>query len=1021
MQFKLLGSFSIEHDGEFSDILKSEKGCAILAYLIITKGSQSREKVADLIWDADSTKKVLQNLRQILSSSLRGKVPELHIERKNLIFIPTSDTFVDLYKLEEMLVSDDPDQIDTGLKLYKGRLMADFYLPDAPRFNEWLFHAREQLHRRLSDHFHHLCADYKANQQWPEAIALARHWIGLDSFDESTHRQLIQFLAADGQIEAALKQYALCRELLQDELGVEPEEVTTNLALQIEQMVRPPRGELAAPGPLPHNAYMPLHRNVTFTGRQNELRRLAELLLPSQEVELNLPKGVVISGMWGMGKSQLAAEYAYRYGRYYPGGVFWISFANPENVAEEIASIGGKAGLDLFSSDDIFSLQEKIDYISRVWQEPTPRLLIFDNCEDERLAADWLPVTGGCRVIVTSCYANWSKALPLTILSLEVLERQESIELLQKLKESIREEDANLVAETLGDLPLALHLAGSFLSIYQSLSPHIYLQQLEKQGLLRHQSLQGKHTRYSPTQHQLSVDKTFATGLSKLDLEDRLGWIAYHLLAHAACLSPNDPIPVTLIYDSVARQKEIVASPKTFADSLQRLISLGFLNRLPEAQVSMHQLLSMFMLNRLDSNSLAEIEQAIDATLLETVEKHRKTHGYLVRLPFSTSHLRVSTDRALARMDGIATELASLLSAHFNDIANLSEARTYLHAAQELTRALFGESSLQMASTGSSLGNLLMTMGQYEEAEPYFLQALNIRLRELGEFHFDTANSLNQMGHVRSKLGPYESSVPYFERALAVREALLGMEHPLTTGTLNNLGAVYNFMGNKPKARAYFEQVLAIRERVLGPEHLQTATVLNNLGDLLARTGNEETGQTYLRRSVTIRERHLGIEHPLTLSSKTNFGESLSRLGQFDKAQKQLNDALSASLKKLGERHPLTARIINTLGVLYTRMARFEEAEGQLQHALQIRKAVRGEIHTDTAYTLICLGDLYVQTRTVEEGRTLYKQAERILVEIVEPTSTSLLIAREKLAATAQNELNNLPIEGPGAAGARPV
>ncbi|MEM7798346.1 MAG: FxSxx-COOH system tetratricopeptide repeat protein [Chloroflexota bacterium] len=1002
-QFKLLGSFAVEVDGVPSDLIKSDKGSALLIYLIVTRESQLREKVADIVWDATSTKKAQQNLRQLLSSSLKGKVDELLIERKTLTFAPTAETTVDLYMLDNAFTSDDLKEIDAALKCYKGDLLADFYLHDAPRFNEWLLVAREQLRQRVQDRFRYMCTAYEQAQRWTQGINLVRHWLTLDNLNENAHRALMRFLKADGQIEAALQQFDDCQRLMRDELGIEPESETLRLAAEIKEMARPGTGELAAPGLLPSNAYLPFHRNAIFTGRQDELREMANRLFPSPENESQLLRATVVSGMGGLGKSQLAVEYAYRYGRFYPGGVFWINFADPENVDEEVAAIGGESGLGLYTSKESIPLHEKIKRIRQAWQEPIPRLLIFDNCEDEMVAAEWLPISGGCSVLITSRQTHWSKALPLTLFSLGALKREESILFLQKLKDNLHAKEADLVAKVVGDLPLALHLAGSFLGRYQTISTQAYLQQLEGDKLLAHQSFQGGHIRYSPTGHALSIDQTFSTSLQQLDLDEHFDSIAYHLLAHAACFKPNEPIPTQLLYNCLARERDLSASHEILPRGLIRLSDLGFINFSDQHHITMHQLLSQFMLKRLGSGLRVKVEKAIEGTLIDVLKQHKKERGYLIEMPFATSHLRIVTDRALAREDRAATQLASLLSAYLVEIADLTEARHYLDAALKLTERLFGKTSLEMAEIVSSMGNLLMTMGRFKHAEPYFQQALTIHLREHGEDHFDTANSLNQMGHVRIKLGPYASAEPYLKRALAVRKKLLGLEHPLTTGSLNNLGALYNFMGDEAQARLYFEEVLAIRDRILGPDHLHTATALNNLGDLLTRTGNAVHGEPYLSRSVKIREAHLGIDHPLTLSSKTNWGESLGRLGRFEEAEEQISDALDVVLGKLGEYHPLTARIINTIGVLYMRMSRFKTSENHLLHALDIRDTVRGRAHVDTAYTLVCLGDLYLETREVEKGQAYYEEAEEILTEIVEPHSSGLIQVRQKLATLAHS------------------
>ena len=146
LQFNLLGSLSIETDGVPSELLKSPKGCALVAYLIVTQQTHTREFLADLLWEASSTAQALHNLRTLLNR-IRSLVPELHVTRTSLAFLPGPETRVDLYRLREALTNHDDElsRLDEALRLYRGDLLTNFYLEGAPRFEEWLALEREHL------------------------------------------------------------------------------------------------------------------------------------------------------------------------------------------------------------------------------------------------------------------------------------------------------------------------------------------------------------------------------------------------------------------------------------------------------------------------------------------------------------------------------------------------------------------------------------------------------------------------------------------------------------------------------------------------------------------------------------------------------------------------------------------------------------------------------------------------------------------------------------------------------------
>ena len=168
LQFNLLGPLNIESDGEPSELLKSPKGCALVTYLIVTGQTHRREFLADLLWEASSTAQALHNLRTLLNR-IRSLVPELQITRTSLAFQPLSETSVDFLRLQAALEGDavqiDDSQLDSALQLYRGDLLANFYLEGAPRFEEWLFLEREHLRQKIQASYKRLCKTYLEAEQ----------------------------------------------------------------------------------------------------------------------------------------------------------------------------------------------------------------------------------------------------------------------------------------------------------------------------------------------------------------------------------------------------------------------------------------------------------------------------------------------------------------------------------------------------------------------------------------------------------------------------------------------------------------------------------------------------------------------------------------------------------------------------------------------------------------------------------------------------------------------------------------
>jgi hypothetical protein len=160
-------------------------------------------------------------------------------------------------------------------------------------------------------------------------------------------------------------------------------------------------------------------------------------------------QAVAITGMGGEGKTQMAAEAVHRYGQYFAGGVYWLDFSQPSLIPNEIEAYGGVEG-------DSRPLEERVKGVLAAWQSELARLLVFDNVEGQDLLEQWLPTTGGCRVIITGRQNNLGIDMGVRQLPLQSLLRVQSIVLLRSFREDLAQDDPDLdaIADELGDLPL---------------------------------------------------------------------------------------------------------------------------------------------------------------------------------------------------------------------------------------------------------------------------------------------------------------------------------------------------------------------------------------------------------------------------------------------------------------------------------------------------------------------------------------------------------------------------------------
>jgi tetratricopeptide (TPR) repeat protein len=653
---------------------------------------------------------------------------------------------------------------------------------------------------------------------------------------------------------------------------------------------------------------MPFSRNPLFTGREDHLRHLARVLKGSNIAAIG--QIAAATGLGGLGKTQLAVEFAHRYGQYFAGGVFWLTFATSEAIPHELAACGRAGGMQLRPDFHALPLEEQVREVQRAWQSPLPRLLVFDNCEEQGLIAKWRPTSGGCRVLLTSRRASWEASLGIATLALDVLPRLDSIALLRQFRPDLAASDPDLddIAAELGDLPLALHLAGSFLARYrQAVTPGAYLSQLRQPDLLAHPSLQGwQLTRdLSPTQHEPHVARTFIVSYDRLDPNDPTDILARALLARAAHFAPGQPIPRDLLLATVMGAEETPEEALQAEDALRRLLDLGLLEPDVAGAVRLHRLLAVFV-GTVAQDAVAQA--AVEDVLFAAAERLISA-GYPGPLLVLHPHLRAVTEAAQSWEDARTARLNTALGYTVYLLGDYTGAQRAWERALALDERLFGPDHPQVATSLNNLAELYRALGRYREAEPLYQRALELHERALGPEHPYVATGLNNLALLYEAEGRYGEAEPLLQRALAIREHLLGPEHPHVAQSLHNLAGLYSAEGRYGEVEPLCQRALALREQALGPEHPDVARSLNDLAMLYHTQGRYADAEPLLQRALGIRERVLGPDHPDVATSLNNLAGLYQALGHYEAAEPLLQRALALREQALGPEHPRVALV----------------------------------------------------------------------------------------------------------------
>ena len=630
-----------------------------------------------------------------------------------------------------------------------------------------------------------------------------------------------------------------------------------------------PLDRVPTPAPLAAGSHMPLRDNPLFVGREADLKALALTLKGGGKAAIG--QVAAATGLGGIGKTQLASAFVHRYGQYFAGGVFWIGFAEPESIPAEIASAGlqGRPA-DLPPDFADRSVEEQVRLMASLWRSDLPCLLVFDNCEDPKLLKTWCSPTGHSRVLLTTRCDRWDPALGVTRLPLETLPRAESIALMRKYRPNLAAGDPHLdrIADMLGDLPLALQMAGNFLHTYTDErigTPEGYLEQLQRGDLLDHISL-SKDEQSPTTGHDLHVARTFAISYERLDPQDDLDSTALALLARAACFAPGEPIPRNLLQGSMGALVEGAGADLCMADAIHRLENLGLIEWGSEG-LRLHRLLAAYVARKNEPNEAART--AVEENVLDEA-RHLNLEGFPAPLLAWQPHLRHVADEAERCGSDFAGGLLNELGVHLWKTGDYPGARQRFERALEIDETALGPEHPNVAVCLNNLGTLLQELGDLGGARKHLERALEIGEIDLGPDHPAVATRLSNLGIVLQELGDLEGARKHQERALEIDETALGPEHPYVANCLSNLGMVLKDLGDLPGAKRNLERALEITESALGPNHPDMANRANNLGTTSEALGDLSGAKKHYEHALDICERSLGSDHPHTRLVRKN-------------------------------------------------------------------------------------------------------------------------------------------------------
>lgn len=585
-------------------------------------------------------------------------------------------------------------------------------------------------------------------------------------------------------------------------------------------------------------------RNPGFTGRE-------ELLAAVRESLLSGGRSVVqaLCGMGGVGKTQIAAEYAHRWADAYDT-VWWVNSESP--IAEQFAALG----LDLGCVNPEMIMDAVRRTVLAALRERGNWLLVFDNAEEPQELARWLPGGTG-HVLITSRAPGWEEiAMPVEV---DVLDRPDSVGLLRSRVRGLGESDADQVASAMGDLPLALAQAAGYMA-------DTGIQAGDYTRLLRDRAA-GLLAEGRPSSYPQSLAAVTEVSLGRLQDEDPA---AAELAAILAFFAPES-VPAGWFVKAAGKLPPSLGERADDPLAWRRVVtSLArtALARVDRGNLKMHRLTQAVIRDRLPGDQRnATRERAETVLVVNTPGDSTRPDtwdGWGTALP----HMLALSPAASNTSD--MRELADKAAWYLIHRGDIKTAYPFAENLHEQWLCCLGADDSDTMRAGQTLAEAMRGLGLYEEAREIDAANVTACRQQFGKDHPNTLTATNNLAIDLRLLGNLQAARELDYDTYTRCRNTLGEDHPETLRSACSLACDLYPLGELNAGRELDEATLARRRRVLGEDHPETLRSANNLASALLVLGKPEDARKLYEETLKRKRRVLGEDHPSTKITASN-------------------------------------------------------------------------------------------------------------------------------------------------------
>lgn len=778
----------------------------------------------------------------------------------------------------------------------------------------------------------------------------------------------------------------------------------------------------------------------SFIGRAEQLDNLHRIL--QGEDKTVIPQVISISGLGGVGKSELAKKYINEYSQKYDNKVIWINAGSYQTLVESFRSLACDK-LRISTKNANGEEKEISSIIEDVYKffSNGKSLFVFDNAEKyksqnefdhgiDKFLPSLPPNYNRPYILITSRNQKWPRNIK--VLPLDAFNEEEAMEFVKKslnIENDAQEKDIKGLSKKLQLFPLALQQAVAYIRVQDEKLRNVGSEfkisnYLERYREKTRELLNFEFPEDSDNDYTKTILATWNVTLDAIGQKEN-GNYALEILNIISYLAPEN-VPIEIVLSLVSDEEKLGSAIELLKQysmvnlehgklNIHRLVQQATRIKLEEQNREEEILTKVLKLFNKGNVSSKNVDHAISVwnysskyselvkefshlssyISVELIDSARYEEAYLFGLKVSELLSALPSDNLSVLVGLLATEnniAGALLKQGKYDIA--------LKAFQEVfntKKTIVGPDHPETLAIKNNIALALFKQGKYNEALKYYQEILGISKIMLEESHPDTLSTKHSIAGILLSQSKYDEALRMFQEICNIQEATLGENHSQTLNTKNSIASALVNQGKYNEALQMFQEIHDIQEATLKKNHPDTLCTKNNIAGILLTQGKYSDALQVYQEVLNTEKVVLGENHPDVLCTHRHVAEVLRMQGKYDKALEIFQEVFDKQKGTLGSDHPHVLNTQYSKALTLDDQGKYSDALRVYQEVLSKRKVILGNDHPDTLKVSNCIAVIFSKQGEYDKALQHYREILKIQKSSLEENHPDTLATKNNM------------------------